>query len=111
MAMAMPPRVIVLIVPPMPLITSTAAMRESGMAVSVMSVARTFIKNRNIMMTTRIPPSRRASSTFLTATCMKLAWRNKSRSMTMPSGRSAWSSFKTRSSSCVSVKVFALGCF
>ena len=37
---------------------------ESGIAVSVMNVVRKFSRNRNRMMTTRMPPSRSASITL-----------------------------------------------
>jgi hypothetical protein len=61
MAMAMPPRVIVLMVAPKACITMTATTSESGMAVSVMKVARTLARKSSTMATTRMPPSRSAA--------------------------------------------------
>ena len=44
--------------------TSPVTTIESGIAVSVMNVVRKLSRNRNRMMTTRMPPSRRASMTL-----------------------------------------------
>ena len=64
MATAMPPSVIVLIESPNTANTIAVMTSESGMAVSVMNVVLKFIKNRNRMITTKMPPSRNASTTF-----------------------------------------------
>ena len=70
MATASPPSVIVFIDKPNQWNTSPVIKMESGMAVSVMKVVRKFIRKRNRMMTTRIPPSLRASMTFSIARSM-----------------------------------------
>ena len=63
-ATARPPSVIVLIDMPNHLKTSPVTTIDSGMAVSVMNVVRKLSRNRNRMITTRMPPSRSASMTF-----------------------------------------------
>ena len=45
--------------------TITVTMSDRGMAVSVMNVVRTLNRNNNSTITTRMAPSRRASSTFV----------------------------------------------
>ena len=73
MAMAMPPRVIVLMVAPADLSTSTAAASDNGIASSVIAAARVLARNTRTITTTRTPPSRSAESTLATATSMKSA--------------------------------------
>ncbi len=55
--MAIPPRLMVLMVSPMPLSASIALSSDSGMVMSDISVVRTFIRKRNRTMATNIPPS------------------------------------------------------
>jgi len=54
MAMAMPPRVIVLIVAPKARSTSIAAASESGIAVNVIAAARRFARNNSTTIMTRM---------------------------------------------------------
>ena len=70
-ATARPPRVIVLIDMPAAAKTSAVMTSDSGMAVSVINVVLIFIRNRTRMITTRMTPSRSASTTFSMARSMK----------------------------------------
>ena len=64
MAIARPPSVIVLIEMSNALKTSAVMSSDNGIAVSVMNVVRKFSRKRKRTMTTRIEPSRSASSTL-----------------------------------------------
>ena len=57
MAMAMPPRLMVLMVSPMRCSVSSATTSESGMVTSEITVVRTFMRKRKSTMTTKTPPS------------------------------------------------------
>ena len=57
MAMAMPPRLMALMVSPRRWRARTDTNRESGMVMRDMTVARTFMRNRKSTMTTKRPPS------------------------------------------------------
>ena len=73
MAIAMPPRVIVLIVMPQASMARIATTKESGMAVREMNVVRKFQRKRNSTTVTMIPPSMIESRTFVTARLIKSA--------------------------------------
>ena len=87
MAMAMPPRVIVLIEAPIDLSTIIVVKSDMGMATSVMRLARRLPRNNSTMIITRMLPSRKAPSTLRTAVSMKLAWRKMFRWMVIPAGK------------------------
>ncbi len=110
-AMAIPPSVIVLMPAPKARSASTAAASDSGIAVSVMALARVLARNRRTMNTTSTPPSRSARNMFATATSMKSAWRKIRLSMVMPEGSSCWRVSSSRSSRLVTSIVLAPGCF
>ena len=75
-----------------------------------MRAARTLARKRKTTTTTRMAPSRRATSTFRTAVRMKSDWRKTWRSIFMPVGqRPPRCSSSTRSSSRVSARVLAPG--
>ena len=57
MAIAIPPKLMVLSVKPNPLSASTATSSESGRAISEMSVTRPFIRKKKSMTTTNNAPS------------------------------------------------------
>ncbi len=57
MAMAMPPRLIVLMVSPIHLMASSENTMESGIEMSEIMVVRQFIRNMNSTMITNIAPS------------------------------------------------------
>ncbi len=61
---ARPPSVIVLIDMPNHLKTSPVTTIDSGIAVSVMNVVRKLSRNRKSTITTKMPPSRKASMTL-----------------------------------------------
>ena len=111
MAIASPPRVIVLIDSPSSLNTSTAASSDSGIATSEMAVVRTFSRNANSTTATRIAPSRRASPTLPSAASMKSAWRNRKRGAAMPGGRLPDTSASTASTARVRAMLSMPGCF
>ena len=110
-AMAMPPRVMVLMLAPMASSTSTAASKDRGIASTVMAVAEALARKAKTMITTSRAPSRRAASTLATANWMKSAWRKSLVSITIPAGRPAWSSANTASRRSVRSRVLAPGCF
>ena len=58
MAMAIPPRLMVLMVSPIRLRVRSETTSERGMVTSEMSVVRTFIRKMKRTMTTKIPPSK-----------------------------------------------------
>ena len=70
-AMAMPPSVIVLIVPPPKLTAMRALTTETGMAASVTSVARHEARKTRMMIETRTSPSTSAVATLSMARWMK----------------------------------------
>ena len=71
MAMAKPPRLIVLMVSPKALSVRMAATKASGMVTSEMSVVRTFIRKMKSTMTTKMAPSMRALFTLSMELLMK----------------------------------------
>ena len=64
MAMAMPPRLMVLMVRPKALSVSMLTTSDKGMVTSEMTVVRMFMRKRKRMITTKMPPSTRASLTL-----------------------------------------------
>ena len=58
-AMAIPPRLIVLMVSPSTFRVRMATITASGMVISEIMVVRTFIRKRSSTITTKIPPSYR----------------------------------------------------
>ena len=73
MAIAMPPRVIVLMVPPKARSVMTARASDNGIASTEIAVVRTFHRKRKRMATTRSAPSRNDVTTLFTASAMKSA--------------------------------------
>ncbi len=73
MATASPPSVSVLMDSPKAVITSAVMTKDSGMAVRVIAVVRTLSRNRKSTTTTRMAPSRSASTTLPMAALMKSA--------------------------------------
>ena len=59
-AMAIPPRLIVLIVSPIAFSASTDTSNDSGSAISDMTVVRKFIRKTNSTITTKMAPSNNA---------------------------------------------------
>ncbi len=110
-AMAMPPRVMVLMVPPVAFMARMATTSDRGMAIRVINVERTLTRKTNTIAMTRMAPSRSASSRLSMETEMKSAWRNSPVSICMPSGSEAWISASTASRRRVSSSVLAVGCF
>ncbi len=111
MAMAIPPRLIVLIVSPIQRMARSDATIESGMETSEITVVRQFIRNMNSTMITKIAPSIKDCFTLSNELSMKRDWRN-IRELTLTSaGRLAFSSSKALSSLPVSASVLVLGCF
>ena len=111
MAMAKPPSVMVLIVRPKYLNTSTVTRIETGMAVSEMIVVRTFSRKANSTIATMMAPSRSASATLAIEFSMKSACLNKVCGAWMPGGRLLPKSASAASISRVSLTVSAAGCF
>ena len=111
MAIAIPPRVIVLMVMPRLFITSRATASDSGMATTEMIVVRKFQRKKNRMMMTRRAPSRRAAMTLWTASEMKSACRKMARFTWMPEGSWAWMRSSSSSRRSVNSSVFSPGCF
>ncbi|MNX72516.1 hypothetical protein D3C86_1038720 [compost metagenome] len=87
MAIASPPRVMVLTEIPKAFMNRKVTTNERGMAVRVMKVVRKFNRKRKSTISTRIAPSRRASSTLATDASMKCAWRNRSPLRLISAGR------------------------
>ncbi len=76
MAMASPPSVMVLIPSPIAWNTMAVARIETGIAVSEITVVRTFKRNANSTTATTTIASRRTVVTFFTEVSMKSACRN-----------------------------------
>ena len=75
MAIAMPPRLIVLMVSPKRWSVSSETMSERGMVTSEITVVRTFMRKSRSTMTTKMPPSKSAFFTLSMALLMKRSWR------------------------------------
>ena len=111
MAMAIPPRLIVLMVSPIQRMARSDATIESGMETSEITVVRQFIRNMNSTMITKIAPSIKDCFTLSNELSMKRDWRN-IRELTLTSaGRLVFSSSNALSSLPVRASVLVLGCF
>ena len=109
--MAIPPRLIVLMVSPIQRMARSDATIESGMETSEITVVRQFIRNMNSTMITKIAPSIKDCFTLSNELSMKRDWRN-IRELTLTSaGRLAFSSSNALSSLPVRASVLVLGCF
>ena len=86
-AMARPPRLMVLSVRPKRSIAMTAATSDNGSASSVMTAARTFIRNTTTTRMTRAAPSTNAVKRLSSDCSMKSACLNRSRWICMPCGK------------------------
>ncbi len=109
--MARPPRVITLIDRPSAWNTRAVTASDSGIAVSEITVVRTFSRKRNSTMATRIAPSRSASRTLLTEASMKSAWRNETSGADRPGGSVRARAASADSTTRVSAIESAPGCF
>ena len=78
-AMARPPRLMLLMVRPKRSIAMTAATSESGSASSVMTAARTFIRNTTTTTITSAGAFEKAVNRLSSDCSMKSACRNRSR--------------------------------
>ncbi len=110
-AIASPPSVITLIVSPSASRASKPAASESGSAVSVTSVVRTFRRKSARMTETMIAASRSASTTLRTARSMKSAWRKICRLICTPAGWVRSSASSKASTWSVIASVFVPGAF
>ena len=110
MAMAIPPSDIVLIVRPRMRSVKIENRIESGMVTNEMTVVRTFIRNRNNTITTKMAPSKRALFTLPIELSMKRDWRNKSVAISTSAGRLFFISSSAASMRAVSARVFVAGC-
>jgi len=111
MAMAIPPSDMVLMVSPSNFRVISESRSESGMAISEISVVRTFSRKRNRMIITKSPPSNSTLKTFFTAVFMKSACRNKPELISRLPVREASRLTRAFSTSSVRVRVLILGCF
>ena len=111
MAIAIPPRVMVLMVISKNSNTNTEVISASGMAVREIIVVRKFARKSSRIITTSIAPSRRASITLSMARSIKSACRKMWLLIVNPSGRfcSIWASVSSTRS--VSSRVLVSGCF
>ncbi len=106
MAMAMPPRLMVLMVCPVRRMTMTVMSSDRGMAVSEMSVTRPFIRNTSSTRTTKKAPSMREFLMLFIELSMKRDCRKISVDTSTSSGKPALSSAMVASS--VSVRSMVL---
>ena len=111
MAMAIPPRLIVLMVSPIQRMARSDATIESGMETNEITVVRQFIRNMNSTMITKIAPSIKDCFTLSNELSMKRDWRNIWELTLTSAGRLAFSSSNALSSLPVSASVLVLGCF
>ena len=86
-AIAMPPRVMLLIDRPAKRRPTMAARSDNGIANSVMVPARRFARNTSVTMMTRMVPSRSAVVRLPSANSMKSAWRKSPASSRIPGGK------------------------
>ena len=110
MAMAMPPRLIVLTVKPIHRVTSSVTRMESGMEIREMSVVLQFIRKRKRIRTTNMPPSIRDFLTLPMEASMKRDWRKMSVLILTSSGSTVRMSESSRSSLRVSSRELVSGC-
>ena len=110
-AIAKPPSVMVLMVNPRYLKIRMVVNNDSGMATNEITVVRLFIKNSASTTTTIKAPSRSAKVTLSMELSIKSAWRNKNFGDVRPGGNCRPRSAIASSTSAVSAKVSAVGCF
>jgi hypothetical protein len=110
-AIAMPPRVMVLMLLPSACRTRTAVSSESGSATSVIRLARALKRKATTTSPTIAAPSSRARVVLRVEFSMKTACRKSCLLMCIPSGSVVCSSSSTLSRRAVSSSVFAPGCF
>ena len=110
MAMAIPPRLIVLIVSPIQRIASKEKTMESGIEMREMMVVRQFIRNMNSTIITNIAPSIKDFFTLSIELSMNLDWRKICELILTSAGRFALSSPSALSSLPVRAKVLVFGC-
>ena len=110
MAMAIPPRLMVLMVSPMKCKVRMETSSERGSVTSEMTVVRTLARNRNKTMTTKMPPSKSDFFTLLMELSMKRLWRKMSVDTFTSGGRFFCRSFSEASSLSVSSNVLVEGC-
>ena len=109
-AIAIPPKLMVLIVNPMNLRESMAKTNESGIVTSEITVVRAFIKKITNMITTKIPPSYKDFCTLLIELSMKRAWRKISVEIFTSAGNVCCNSARDSSSLSVKSSVLVAGC-
>jgi hypothetical protein len=111
MAMAMPPRVMVLMERPKYLKTRAVVSTETGMAVREMKVVRKLPRKRNSTAATKTEAASSFTSRLLMEASMKLAWRKVTRGAARPGGRAFSMSARAASTVRVRATVSAAGCF
>ena len=111
MAMASPPRVMVLMLMPRALSTIIATRNEMGIVTSEMTVVRTLARNIIRMITTKMAPSMSDFCTLSMLLSMKSAWRKMSVEICTSEGRVCLRSSSARSRCFVRSMVLVLGCF
>jgi len=110
MAMARPPRLMVLMVSPKAWSTRIAISMESGKAMSEIRVVRAFIRKKNSTITTKMAPSNKDFWMLLMELLMKRDCRKMSVEMRTSAGRVFCSSCMEASSLSVSSSVLVFGC-
>ena len=110
-AMAIPPRLIVLTVSPMNFETRRVTRIDSGIETKEMRVVLQFMRNMKRTKTTNMPPSMRDFLTLEIEPSMKRDWRNISELTLTSEGRDALISSRALSSFLVSSRLFVFGCF
>ena len=111
MAIANPPRLIVLIVSPKPYITNTAINIAKGIAVNEITVVRKFIKKKKSTTTTNTAPSSKALRILPIELSMKRDCRKISVDTLTSPGSVRCKSRIDSSTRSVSSSVFVFGCF
>jgi hypothetical protein len=111
MAMARPPKVMVLMERPANQNTIAVTNTDIGIATSEMSVVRASIRNKNSTMPTMTSASKSTVRTLPIEFSMKVAWRNCTSRVVMPAGSVVRIESRVRSSSRVSARVSTPGCF
>ena len=111
MAIARPPRVMVLIDRPKYLKTRAVMKIETGIATSAITVVRTLPRNRNRITATKPDAAISLPCSVLIEASMKLAWRKVTCGAAMPDGSERFMSSSALSMPRVSATVSAAGCF
>ena len=110
MAMARPPRLMVLMVMPIQFSVSMEISIDSGSVISDMMVVLTLARKSMSTITTNIAPSYSDDLTLLMELSMNLAWRKVSVDIFTSGGRFFCTSFRASSSFAVSSSVPVSGC-